>query len=136
LTDADVIKLIGTTKATISKIRERGHWNSQNIKAVDPVTLGLCSQIELDFVVNRAANRKPRQPRKKPETLKPIEDAAAAKSESGTPSNAESDAPANAAPDAAANAKAEAFTNGEPSETVTSDAPEDQNSGGIENQST
>jgi hypothetical protein len=112
LTDADVIKLIGTTKATISKIRER------------------------DFVVNRAANRKPRQPRKKPETLKPIEDAAAAKSESGTPSNAESDAPANAAPDAAANAKAEAFTNGEPSETVTSDAPEDQNSGGIENQST
>jgi hypothetical protein len=77
MTDADVIKLIGTTKATISKIREREHWNSQNIKAVDPVTLGLCGQIELDFVVNRAANRKPRQPRKPPTTLKPIEDVAA-----------------------------------------------------------
>ena len=60
LTDADIMKLIGTTKATIAKIRERGHWNSQNIKAVDPVTLGLCTQIELDFIVARAANRKPR----------------------------------------------------------------------------
>ena len=60
LTDADLMKLIGTTKATIAKIRDRGHWNTQNIKAVDPVTLGLCSQIELDFVVGRAASRKPR----------------------------------------------------------------------------
>ena len=60
LTDADIMKLIGTTKATIAKIRDRGHWNSQNIKAVDPVTLGLCSQIELDFIVARAAARKPR----------------------------------------------------------------------------
>ena len=41
LTDADIMKLIGTTKATIAKIRDRAHWNSQNIKAVDPVTLGL-----------------------------------------------------------------------------------------------
>ena len=37
--DADIIKLIGTTKATIQKIRERSHWNATNIKAVDPVTL-------------------------------------------------------------------------------------------------
>ena len=37
----DIIKLIGTTKATIQKIRERSHWNAANIKAVDPVTLGL-----------------------------------------------------------------------------------------------
>src|SRR6476646_4077630 len=57
LTDADIMKLIGTTKATIAKIRDRGHWNSQNIKAVDPVTLGLCSQIELDFIVGRAAQQ-------------------------------------------------------------------------------
>nr|TFG55464.1 MAG: DUF1013 domain-containing protein [Hyphomicrobiales bacterium] len=96
LTDADVIKLIGTTKATISKIRDRGHWNSQNIKAVDPVTLGLCSQIELDFVVNRAANRKPRQPRKTAETLQPIEEApAAADGPIETPANVNSDAVGN-----------------------------------------
>ncbi len=52
--DADIIKLIGTTKATIQKIRERSHWNAANIKAVDPVTLGLCSQLELDLAVSRA----------------------------------------------------------------------------------
>jgi hypothetical protein len=54
-TDSDIIKLIGTTKATIAKIRERSHWNAANIKAVDPVTLGLCSQLELDLAVSRAA---------------------------------------------------------------------------------
>lgn len=70
LTDADVMKLIGTTKATIAKIRDRGHWNSPNIKAVDPVTLGLCSQIELDFIVARAAHRKPRAVKKSGEGLK------------------------------------------------------------------
>jgi len=77
LTDADIMKLIGTTKATIAKIRERGHWNSQNIKAVDPVTLGLCTQIELDFIVARAANRKPRASRKPGETLKTVEETTA-----------------------------------------------------------
>ena len=77
LTDADIMKLIGTTKATIAKIRERGHWNSQNIKAVDPVTLGLCTQIELDFVVGRAASRKPRPSRKAEGGLKSTEETTA-----------------------------------------------------------
>jgi hypothetical protein len=77
LSDADIMKLIGTTKATIAKIRERGHWNSQNIKAVDPVTLGLCTQIELDFVVGRAAHRKPRIVKKPGEALKPVEETTA-----------------------------------------------------------
>jgi hypothetical protein len=73
--DADIIKLIGTTKSTIQKIRERSHWNAANIKAVDPVTLGLCSQLELDLAVERASQRKERQTVrtvKKGETLKPI----------------------------------------------------------------
>jgi hypothetical protein len=56
-TDSEIIKLIGTTKATIAKIRERSHWNAANIKAVDPVTLGLTSQLELDLAVSRAASR-------------------------------------------------------------------------------
>jgi hypothetical protein len=74
LTDADVVRLIGTTKATIAKIRERGHWNSPNIKAVDPVTLGLCTQIELDAAVARAAKRKPStRAKKQAETLKPVQ---------------------------------------------------------------
>jgi hypothetical protein len=77
LTDADIMKLIGTTKATIAKIRDRGHWNSQNIKAVDPVTLGLCSQIELDFIVGRAAHRKPRPTKKSAESMKTVEETTA-----------------------------------------------------------
>jgi uncharacterized protein len=57
LTDAQIGKLVGTTKSTISAIRDRTHWNMANIKPADPVTLGLCSQIELDFAVQKAALR-------------------------------------------------------------------------------
>lgn len=57
LTDAQISKLVGTTKATIQSIRERSHWNMANIKPADPVTLGLCSQIELDAAVRKAAAR-------------------------------------------------------------------------------
>src|SRR3984957_13867149 len=76
-TDADIIKIVGTTKATIQKIRERSHWNATNIKAVDPVTLGLCSQIELDLAVERASVRRDRMIKKverKGDSLKPIDD--------------------------------------------------------------
>jgi hypothetical protein len=57
LTDAQVMKLVGTTKTTIAAIRDRTHWNSAAIKPVDPVSLGLCSQIELDFAVQKAARK-------------------------------------------------------------------------------
>src|SRR6195952_5331060 len=73
--DADIIKLIGTTKATIQKIRERSHWNATNIKAVDPVTLGLCSQLELDLAVTRAGAKRDRavkRAEKRGNTIKPL----------------------------------------------------------------
>ena len=81
--DADIIKLIGTTKATIQKIRERSHWNATNIKAVDPVTLGLCSQLELDLAVTRAAAKRERalkRAEKAGATLKPISETVAPQS--------------------------------------------------------
>ena len=58
VSDALIVKLIGTTKSTIEQVRTRTHWNSSNIKPVDPVSLGLCSQIELDDVVQKAAEAK------------------------------------------------------------------------------
>ena len=58
VSDAQIVKLIGTTKSTIEQVRTRSHWNATNIKPVDPVSLGLCSQIELDDVVRRAADVK------------------------------------------------------------------------------
>ncbi len=90
LTDADLMKLIGTTKATIAKIREREHWNSQNIKAVDPVTLGLSTQIELDFIVARAANRKPSRSRMRTEGLKSASETTAGMD---APADTDSDTP-------------------------------------------
>ncbi len=57
VSDAQIGKLIGTTRNTIGAIRERSHWNIQNIQPKDPVTLGLCSQRELDAVVAKAAKR-------------------------------------------------------------------------------
>ncbi|WP_427965985.1 DUF1013 domain-containing protein [Altererythrobacter sp.] len=57
VSDAQISKLIGTTRNTITAIRERSHWNIQNIQPKDPVTLGLCSQRELDAVVAKAAKR-------------------------------------------------------------------------------
>jgi hypothetical protein len=58
LTDAQVSKLVGTTKPTISAIRDRSHWNIQNIQPIDPVALGLCKQSELDLAVQKANAKK------------------------------------------------------------------------------
>lgn len=59
LKDAQISRLVGTTKSTIQQIRERTHWNSANLAAMDPVTLGLCSQIDLDLEVEKAAKGRP-----------------------------------------------------------------------------
>ena len=58
VSDAQISKLLGTTKATIVSIRDRTHWNSSNLEPRDPVTLGLCSQMELDAVVKKAAGKR------------------------------------------------------------------------------
>ena len=59
LKDSQIMRLVGTTKSTIDAIRERTHWNAANLQPMDPVTLGLCSQIDLDLEVHRAAKEKP-----------------------------------------------------------------------------
>lgn len=58
VSDAQISKIIGTTKSTINSVRDRSHWNSANIKPVDPVTLGLCSQIELDELISKASEKR------------------------------------------------------------------------------
>lgn len=57
ISDGAICKLIGTTRNTITAIRERSHWNISEIQPKDPVTLGLCSQRELDAIVARAAKK-------------------------------------------------------------------------------
>lgn len=57
LSDGQISKLVGTTKPTIQAIRDRTHWNINNIQPIDPVALGLCKQSELDTVVAKAAKK-------------------------------------------------------------------------------
>src|SRR5665213_2980121 len=59
LKDSAIMRLVGTTKSTIASIRDRTHWNSTSLAPMDPVTLGLCSQIDLDLEVQRANKEKP-----------------------------------------------------------------------------
>jgi hypothetical protein len=59
LKDAQISRLVGTTKSTIEQIRDRTHWNSTNLAPMDPVTLGLCSQIDLDMEVEKASKGRP-----------------------------------------------------------------------------
>ncbi|KAA9005271.1 DUF1013 domain-containing protein [Histidinibacterium aquaticum] len=61
LADAQISKLVGTTKPTIQSIRERTHWNISQMEPIDPVALGLCKQTELDAAVAKAAERKARE---------------------------------------------------------------------------
>ena len=57
LTEAQIGKLLGTTKETIAKVRDRTHWNSANIKPRDPVILGLCSQSDLNAALLAVGER-------------------------------------------------------------------------------
>jgi hypothetical protein len=62
LKDAQIMRLVGTTKTTLQGIRDRTHWNSASLAPMDPVTLGLCSQLDLDFEVARANKDRPQAP--------------------------------------------------------------------------
>ena len=57
LTDAQVCKLVGTTKPTINSVRDRTHWNTPNINPTDPVSLGMCTQTDLDTAIQTAVTR-------------------------------------------------------------------------------
>ena len=57
LLDSQIGKLVGTTKSTIQSIRDRTHWNSSNLTPLDPVSVGLCSQVDLDKAVQKAFKR-------------------------------------------------------------------------------
>jgi hypothetical protein len=67
------MRLAGTTKTTLQAIRDRTHWNSAALTPADPVTLGLCSQLDLDAEVNRAAKERPQPEEDRGQTLVPSE---------------------------------------------------------------
>ena len=83
LKTSQIMRLVGTTKPTIAQIKDRTHWNSPNLVPQDPVTLGLCSQTDLDNEVKKAARRLERERREaqkeaiKAGTLLPTEETTA-----------------------------------------------------------
>ena len=69
LKDSQIMRLVGTTKPTIAAIRDRTHWNSNNLTPQDPVTLGLCTQTDLDNEVRKAARRLERDKKDQPKKV-------------------------------------------------------------------
>jgi len=88
LKDSAIMRLVGTTKSTISAIRDRTHWNSANLTPLDPVTLGLCSQLDLDLEVQKAAKEKPAPAESQGPTLLPASVTTAPREEEPEPAAA------------------------------------------------
>lgn len=102
LTDAQISRLLGTTKATIASVRERTHWNAQNIKPQNPVTLGLCNEADLEKAVVLAQRRRDNaikaEERKKRREAREAAAVAAANETNSTPQDAGQEEPAPASP--------------------------------------
>lgn len=100
LKDSQIMRLVGTTKPTIGQIRDRSHWNSANLVPQDPVMLGLCSQVDLDSEVEKAAKRVAKErkamglpPLEETETLLPTAETTAYEPPAGTTPQKEEPAP-------------------------------------------
>jgi hypothetical protein len=72
LSELQLAKLLGTTKETIQKVRERSHWNSANIKPRDPIILGLCKQSDLNEAIAQANERLVKEGRQVPPPPPPL----------------------------------------------------------------
>jgi len=70
LQDSQVAKLVGSTKSTVLSVKDRSHWNMQNVRPRDPVTLGLCSLKDLNDAVDRARRKAAREDAAKKKELK------------------------------------------------------------------
>ncbi len=99
LTDAQISRLIGTTKPTILSVRDRSHWNATNIKPQNPVTLGLCTEPELEKAVIIAQRRTTNAAKAAAREAKRRErEAAAAAAAAAAPAEAAPETPAPEAP--------------------------------------
>jgi uncharacterized protein len=88
LTDAQICRLVGTTKATINAVRDRSHWKTPSIKAHDPVDLGMCSLEELHAAVTRARRARVRAETRARRAQQRAEAATQAATASGDAANA------------------------------------------------
>ena len=92
LSDAQIGKLLGTTKATITAVRERTHWNTQNITPQDPILLGICTEAELLDAVRKARAKAERAAAREEKAAAAVA-AAEASAAAATPPQPADDAP-------------------------------------------
>jgi len=125
LRDSQIMRLVGTTKPTIQSIRDRTHWNMPNLQPQDPVTLGLCKQMDLDAEVQKAAQRAEAEkaeagtPASATSSLKPVADTPAQSDEAVFGESGEADTPSEPEVEENAEDLAErAFANFETGETA------------------
>ena len=74
LSDGQIAKLVGSTKNTISLIRNKNYWNSSNLTPKDPVVSNLCSQIDIQKAVDKANRRIVRKKKELEKQSKKVED--------------------------------------------------------------
>lgn len=74
LSDAQICRLIGTTKQTVNAIRTRSHWNIANIKPQDPVSLGICKQLELEEAIAKAMARQAKKGDEQQQEDQPVQE--------------------------------------------------------------
>ena len=73
LSDGQIVKLVGSTKNTVSSIRNKSYWNSSNLSPKDPVVSNLCSQIDIKNAVDKADRkvaRKQKEAEKEAQNIK------------------------------------------------------------------
>ncbi len=94
LSDTQVSKLVGTTKPTIGSVRDRTHWNIQQLKPNDPVSLGLCTQQDLDDALQKAREKENRRlERVRKEAARKARDKEAAGAAASPDESTQTDAP-------------------------------------------
>ena len=57
LSDGQIGKLVGSTKNTVSLIRNKKYWNSSNLAPKDPVVFNFCTQANIEKAVEKAERR-------------------------------------------------------------------------------
>jgi len=62
ISDAQIVKLVGTTKPTINNVRDRTHPNSANIRPRSPAELGLCTYKELELASDKGLRAQGKDP--------------------------------------------------------------------------
>ena len=64
LSDGQIGKLVGSTKSTVTLIKNNNYWNSSNLTPKDPVVCNLCSQSDIQDAADKAARKTDRERKK------------------------------------------------------------------------